>query len=66
MGDGNIPGGLSREDARAAFADAINNITGVNTDCGDDDQVDASSKYSGFTSLESNMNSSGDCLSRTI
>ncbi len=64
IGDGGMPGGLSRSAAKTAFADAINNITGSYNNCGYSDTVDAASHYAGTTSYETDMNSSGDCTSR--
>lgn len=64
IGDGGMPGALSRSDAQVAFADAINNITGSYNSCGYSDTVDAKSSYKGTTTYESDMNSSGDCTDR--
>ncbi|GLY30806.1 hypothetical protein [Kineosporia sp. NBRC 101731] len=61
-----MPGALTKDEARAAFADAINNITGSTTSCSDysTDTVDAKSQYQGLTTYETDMNASGDCTSR--
>lgn len=64
IGDGGMPGALSRDDARAAFADAINNITGSYNNCGYSDTVDAKSAYQGTTTYESDMSSTGSCTDR--
>ncbi|GAB3196299.1 hypothetical protein GCM10027062_05230 [Nocardioides hungaricus] len=66
IGDGGMPGALSRSAAQQAFANAVNNITGSETDCSaySADEVDASASYQGTTSYETDMNSSGDCTDR--
>ncbi|MFF5722515.1 matrixin family metalloprotease [[Kitasatospora] papulosa] len=64
IGDGGMPGGLSRGSAQAAFADAINNITGSYNNCGYGDSVSASSHYSGTTTYEADINSSSSCTAR--
>lgn len=64
IGDGGMPGGLSRSAAKKAFADAINNITGSYNNCGYSDQVDAHSHYSGRTSYEADINSHNVCTKR--
>ncbi|MFJ8762370.1 hypothetical protein [Streptomyces cyaneofuscatus] len=52
IGDGGMPGGLSRDDARKAFWDAIDNITDSYNNCGYDDQVGARHHYRAPTSYE--------------
>ncbi|MFC7220161.1 peptidase M10 [Streptomyces polyrhachis] len=64
IGDGGMPGALSQYNARLAFADAIDNITGSYNNCGYTDQVDASSSYQGTTTYEADINSSSQCTSR--
>ena len=64
IGDGGMPGALSRSRAKAAFADAINNITGSYNNCHYSDQVGAKSHYSGTTSYEADINSRGVCTKR--
>ncbi|WP_235504460.1 matrixin family metalloprotease [Nostocoides sp. Soil756] len=64
IGDGGMPGALSRSEAQAAFADAINNITGSYNNCGYSDTVDAKSAYQGTTTYESDMSSTGACTDR--
>jgi hypothetical protein len=64
IGDGGMPGGLTRSAAQTAFADAINNITGSYNSCGLSDTVGASSSYQGTTTYEADMNASGDCTDR--
>ncbi|MFF3886501.1 matrixin family metalloprotease [Streptomyces sp. NPDC001914] len=61
VGDGGMPGALSKSDAATAFADAINNITGSYNNCGLEDQVNASASYQGTTTYEADINSSGTC-----
>ncbi|GLY20119.1 hypothetical protein Kisp01_71330 [Kineosporia sp. NBRC 101677] len=64
VGDGGMPGALTKDEARAAFADAINNITGSYNNCDYTDTVDAKSQYQGTTTYEADMNASGSCTSR--
>lgn len=64
IGDGGMPGALTRSAAQGAFADAINNITGSYNNCGYSDTVGASSAYQGTTTYETDMNASGDCTDR--
>jgi hypothetical protein len=64
MGDGTMPGGMSRADAQAAYADAINNVTGSNNDCGVGDLVGAQASYKGYTTKETDMNADGHCTDR--
>nr|WP_237330025.1 matrixin family metalloprotease [Streptomyces sp. BA2] len=52
IGDGGMPGALSRSAAQIAFLDAINNITDSYNDCGLTDDVSVSQRYSGTTSYE--------------
>ncbi|MFJ8863410.1 matrixin family metalloprotease [Streptomyces sp. NPDC102451] len=64
IGDGGMPGALSRTDAKWAFWDAIDNITGSYNNCGYADQVGAKHNYLGTTSREADINSSSQCTSR--
>lgn len=64
IGDGGMPGGLSRTDAKWAFWDAIDNITDSYNNCGYTDQVGAKHNYLGTTSREADVNSSSHCTSR--
>ncbi|WP_237505142.1 MULTISPECIES: matrixin family metalloprotease [unclassified Streptomyces] len=64
IGDGGMPGGLSRTDAKWAFWDAIDNITDSYNNCGYTDQVGAKHNYLGTTSREADVNSSNQCTSR--
>jgi hypothetical protein len=64
IGDGGMPGALSRDDAKVAFTDAINNITGGYNDCGIADTIDAKSTYKGTTTNEADVSSSSVCTDR--
>ncbi|YAL82836.1 hypothetical protein ACMYYO_13065 [Dermacoccaceae bacterium W4C1] len=64
IGDGGMPGALSRSNAQKAFADAINNITGSYNNCGYTDQVSAKSSYKGTTTYEADVNSNNECTAR--
>lgn len=64
IGDGPMPAGLSRRNARIAFADAIDNITGSFNNCGYNDQVSAKARYRGPTGYEADISSSGICTRR--
>lgn len=64
IGDGGMPGGLSRDDARKAFWDAIDNITDSYNNCGYDDQVGARHHYRAPTSYEADINSKTQCTPR--
>lgn len=64
VGDGGMPGGLSRTDAKWAFMDAINNITDSHNNCGYSDTVGAKENYLANTSREASINSSGHCTGR--
>ena len=64
IGDGGMPGALSRSSAQAAFADTINNITDSYNNCGYGDSVSARSHYSGTTTYEADVNSNDTCTAR--
>ncbi|MGB7448357.1 MAG: hypothetical protein WA892_04430 [Ornithinimicrobium sp.] len=64
IGDGPMPAGLSRRNARIAFSDAIDNITGSFNDCGYDDRVEARARYRGATGNEANISTTGVCTWR--
>ncbi|WP_364710916.1 peptidase M10 [Streptomyces ossamyceticus] len=64
VGDGGMPAGLSQENAKWAFWDAIDNITESYNNCGYSDQVGAEMNYRGPTAREANINSSNSCTSR--
>ncbi|MDQ0931937.1 peptidase M10 [Streptomyces turgidiscabies] len=61
VGDGGLPAGLSRTDAKWAFMDALNNITESYNDCGFGDSVGAKENYLADTSREASINTSGHC-----
>lgn len=64
IGDGGMPGGLSRTDAMWAFYDAIDNITESYNNCGYTDQVGAKHNYRAPTSWEADINNKGQCTAR--
>lgn len=64
VGDGSMPGGLSKAAARKVFADALDNITGTSNSCGEDDVVDPGATYQGTTSAEANISSASTCTAR--
>jgi hypothetical protein len=55
IGDGGMPGGLSRDAAQSQFQDAINNITDTYNACGYGDKVYVKATYGGKTSYESDF-----------
>ncbi|WP_244172721.1 matrixin family metalloprotease [Streptomyces europaeiscabiei] len=61
VGDGGMPGALTKSEAATAFTDAINNITGSYNTCGLDDEVGASASYKGTHTYESDVDSNGNC-----
>jgi hypothetical protein len=63
IGDGGKPAALTVAEAKAAYADAINNMTQTTDTCGYSDEVDAAASYGGTTTVESDMDASGNCLS---
>ncbi|MFE6166197.1 matrixin family metalloprotease [Streptomyces sp. NPDC056486] len=63
IGDGGMPGALSRTQAMWAFTESIHNIVNPNV-CGYNDGVDAWSKYKGTTTYEADINTSGKCTDR--
>ena len=64
IGDGGMPGGLSRNDAKWAFYDAIDNITDSHNDCGYSDTVGAKANFMSETSREASVNASNGCTGR--
>lgn len=62
IGDGGMPGGLSRSDAKRAFHDAIANITNSYNNCGYSDTVDARMRFVSETNREAGINSRSQCL----
>lgn len=61
VGDGGMPAGLSRTDAKWAFYDAIDNITDSSNNCGYTDQVGARSNFLAGTAREASINSNSGC-----
>ncbi|MFI9760824.1 matrixin family metalloprotease [Streptomyces sp. NPDC051963] len=61
IGDGGMPAGLSRTDAKWAIYDAIDNITDSYNNCGYSDQVGAKTNFLSETSREASINSSSGC-----
>lgn len=59
IGDGAMPGALSRTAAQKAFKDAINNITGSYNNCGLADEVSVGHTYKGTTTYESDFTADG-------
>ncbi|GAA2766671.1 hypothetical protein GCM10010103_57120 [Streptomyces paradoxus] len=55
IGDGGMPGGLSRTDAKWAFDDAINNITDSHNNCGMGDSVGAETNLLPETSYQADI-----------
>ncbi|MFI6938840.1 peptidase M10 [Streptomyces sp. NPDC050418] len=64
VGDGGMPGALSRSAASVAFRDAVGNIVGMYNNCGLTDTVTAQASYKGFTDYEADISSSGTCKGR--
>ncbi|GGX18083.1 hypothetical protein [Streptomyces lomondensis] len=64
IGDGGMPGGLSRTDAKWAFYDAINNLTDSYNNCGYGDSVGAKTNFLSQTNCEADINSSFKCTDR--
>jgi hypothetical protein len=64
VGDGGMPGGLSRDDAVWVFMDAIDNITDSYNNCGYGDSVGAKENYLAKTSREASVNSNSQCTGR--
>lgn len=64
IGDGGMPGALSKADAQSAFAEAIHNITNSWNDCGMPDTIDSDATYMGTTTYESDISTSSTCLER--
>ena len=64
VGDGSMPGGLSKAAARKAFADALDNVTGTSNSCGNDDVVGPGATYQGTTSAEANISAASTCTAR--
>ncbi|MFD5703696.1 matrixin family metalloprotease [Streptomyces lasiicapitis] len=63
IGDGGMPGGLTRTQAMWAFQGSINSVTNP-TSCGYNDPVKAKEDYKGRTTYETDISSSGNCTDR--
>lgn len=61
IGDGGMPGALSRTDAKWAFYDAIDNITESHNNCGYSDTVGAKMNFLSETSREAGINTNSQC-----
>ncbi|MDX2541042.1 peptidase M10 [Streptomyces sp. WI04-05B] len=61
IGDGGMPAGLSKTDAKWAFMDALDNITESYNNCGFGDYVGAKENYLADTSREASVNKSSHC-----
>ncbi len=65
IGDGGLPGGLSKSDALWTFYEALDNITESSNNCGYTDQVGAhQANFLDYTSYEADINTSSQCTSR--
>ncbi|MGW2832660.1 hypothetical protein [Streptomyces sp. NPDC001286] len=64
IGDGGLPAGLSRTDAKWAFYDAIDNITDSYNNCGYSDSVGARANFLSETSYEADINTNSQCTDR--
>ncbi|MEU5162529.1 matrixin family metalloprotease [Streptomyces sp. NPDC020875] len=64
IGDGGMPAGLSRTDAKNAFADAINNITDGYNNCNIVSLVGPNASYQGTTTFEADINNKSQCTAR--
>ncbi|SER32103.1 Matrixin [Streptomyces sp. yr375] len=64
VGDGPLPGGLSRAEARRAFQDAVATITTSRNDCGYDDTVTAKARYLSTTGNEAGIDRAARCVRR--
>lgn len=62
IGDGGLPGGLSKNDALWSFYEALDNITESSNNCGYSDQVGAhKANFLAYTTREGDINSSNTC-----
>ncbi|MET7656128.1 matrixin family metalloprotease [Streptomyces sp. NPDC005486] len=64
IGDGPLPGGLSRHGARRAFEDAVATITTSRNDCGYDDTVRAKARFLSSTGNEAGIDGEARCTHR--
>ncbi|MDX3800903.1 matrixin family metalloprotease [Streptomyces sp. AK04-3B] len=62
LGDGRLPGGISRAEARRAFEDAVATITASRNDCGLDDRVAAKARYLATTSSKADIDRETRCM----
>ncbi|MEU6260409.1 peptidase M10 [Streptomyces sp. NPDC047043] len=62
IGDGGLPGGLSKNDALWTFYEALDNITESHNNCGYSDQVGAhQANFLAYTSYEADISTSNTC-----
>ncbi|MFI5799359.1 matrixin family metalloprotease [Streptomyces sp. NPDC051677] len=64
VGDGPLPGGLSRAEARRAFEDAVATITTSRNDCGYEDAVTAKARFLSTTGNEAGIDRAARCVRR--
>lgn len=64
VGDGGMPGGMTRGDAIWYFTNAIYGIEGSVNNCGYTDQVPATAHYAGTTTYEADISDHGTCTAR--
>ncbi|MCX5171578.1 matrixin family metalloprotease [Streptomyces antibioticus] len=64
IGDGPMPGGISRAEARRAFEDAIATITTSRNDCGFADTVRAKARFVAATHHEADVDAEARCTTR--
>lgn len=64
LGDGPLPGDLSRDEARRAFEDAVATITTSRNDCGYDDTVTAKARFLSTTGNEAGIDRAARCTRR--
>ncbi|KRC95322.1 MULTISPECIES: matrixin family metalloprotease [unclassified Streptomyces] len=62
LGDGHLPGGISRAEARQAFEEAVATITASRNDCGLDDRVAARARYLSTTSSKADIDRESRCM----
>lgn len=60
IGNDSMPGGVSRTRAKKLFIDSINNITDVYNSCGLPDKVDATARYAGTTTWNTDIHVGSD------
>ncbi|WP_328837034.1 peptidase M10 [Streptomyces europaeiscabiei] len=65
IGDGGLPGGMSKNTALWTFYEALDNITESNNNCGMSDQVDVNTaNFLDYTKYEADINTNSDCTDR--